>query len=314
MYDSIRVSMSLDKTLKCSFLSVVDGLWYNFVGASIFWSNEGGLTNCTPAKFLQFFALVFRHIFPSAADVRLICPYRTFKQRDITLKRLAQPLSQMPCWFLCGFQISMRLHTGYLFQIGGNQIDSDCPFLIARIRAIHNRACLDTEHRTVWAITAKMSHCLVLDVRLIITRLAVRTLRSVRLYLLLEPETGNFIVREHLEQLYQTESFSIPFLSLWILSWRMLGCSGSATRTLVTKNRVLCQSASPHCSASTRTRQVQSDQVGVWQKAEAAQANLDGLECSSYTWQANSTSYMLSLDLNVNLWFASHGFLFFIQR
>lgn len=51
IYDSIRVSMSLNKTLKCSFLSVVDGLWYNFVGASIFWSNEGGLTNCTPAKF-----------------------------------------------------------------------------------------------------------------------------------------------------------------------------------------------------------------------------------------------------------------------
>ena len=55
-----------------------------------------------------------------------------------------------------------------------------------------------------------MSHCLVLDVRPLIARLAVRTLRSVRLYLLLEPETGSFIVREHLEQLYQTDSFSIP--------------------------------------------------------------------------------------------------------
>lgn len=67
------------------------------------------------------------------------------------------------------------------------------------------------------------------------------------------------------------------------------------------KNHVLCQSASPHCSASTRTRQVQSDQVGVWQKAEAAHASLDGLEFSSYTWQVNIANYMISLDPNINL-------------
>ena len=60
IYDSIRVSMFLDKTLKCIILSVVDGLCDNFVCALIFWSNNRSFTNCIPAKFLNFFALVLR--------------------------------------------------------------------------------------------------------------------------------------------------------------------------------------------------------------------------------------------------------------
>ena len=97
-----------DEAVDGGLISGLDRSGSYLVCGPVFRTNDGGLAH-GPAPS-ELFALRLRHVLALAAHVGFIHLDRASEQPDFTLKRLAQPVCQVPSGPLCHPEIPMQLH------------------------------------------------------------------------------------------------------------------------------------------------------------------------------------------------------------
>lgn len=165
-----------------------------------------------------------------ASDIRLINIYwageRSFL---ICLKRSAESVQHEPSCLLADSQLPVQLHTGYAFEVGGKQVNPYSPMTKPDLGGLHYRSCLDTEHRSLLAVTATIIHTRMLDITQDICRSAIRTARRSLPAYISDPCFCFRLVIEHFRYLQKGNSFA-P-----IVTGCIHGFAVSVTGTFTTK-------------------------------------------------------------------------------
>ena len=151
------------------------------------------------------------HVLALPADIGLVGLDRAGERRFGLLKRLPQPVRQMPGRLLRHFEIPMQFHRRHALEARRHQIDRDRPRLVAELRALHDVSHLEAEPRLAVAVATAVRHRLVPDISLDVEGATARAVRAVRPDLRFEPPLGRGIVREHLHELLETDAFAVGF-------------------------------------------------------------------------------------------------------
>ena len=183
-----------DKPLERFLRRVRHRFHRNRVRRAVFYPHYRGLARrASPCVLLGIMVLI--SLFP--AKICFVHLYRTRKRVIRTgLKRLAKALQQEPGSFLTDPQFPMQSHTRHAFQVGGEQVDADCPAAVTDLRALHDRPRLHAKQGTLVTFTATVVHCGMFDIPLDVVRPAVGTSGRSAPALLRKPRLGIVIVSE----------------------------------------------------------------------------------------------------------------------